>query len=180
MAKKFKLKPVQKSKRAEVEKINPTGRIITGDKINLRITQEIINMADPMHIGRCLLALALKYLGASSIRISRETIAFNLAHLRERRVYMTPAKAAAHIDAFDLIAEKKGATAAREATKPFSFQLQHPAKAPIAERPGTGRGADKKPRRKERTRPCTPDFKFSTRRSRGLRVVEVATRRKAA
>ncbi|HEV8503693.1 MAG TPA: hypothetical protein VGR63_19130 [Casimicrobiaceae bacterium] len=151
-----------------VLKKDPSVRVITADFIRVDVTQNIINSAAPSHSARCFAALSVKELGASSIRVTKDTIAFNLLHLRERRVYTMPAIAALHIEQFDTDAEKYGPEVARANQKPFSFILQRPAKAEIT-RIASKRGPDKEPRKRQ----ANQGVRFCVRRSRGHRIIEV-------
>ena len=151
-----------------VLKKDPSVRVITADFIRVHVTQNIINNADPNHVGRCLIALAVKEFGACSIAVTADTIKFNLLHLRQRRTYTMPAIAAQHIKQFDEDAEKYGPEVARANQKPFSFILQRAATNDIA-KTAAKRGPDKEPRKRQVNR----GVRFCVRRSRGHRVIEV-------
>ncbi len=140
-------------------------RPIKGPNIKLNISKDLIVMADPQHAAHCMVALALKYRGASSISVTKEHASFNWNG--QRRTYVMPAKAAFAIQEYDRIAEVEGVDVARKKIKPFETLLQNPSVKPI----GTStarRGADTKPRKKRK-----PGARFCVRRSRGIKELQI-------
>lgn len=142
-------------------------RRIKGPNITLNVSRELIEMADPMHAAHCMVALALKYRGASSIVVTKEHATFNIDG--QRRTYVMPAKAAYKIQEYDRIAEDEGIEMARRKIKPFETLLQNPSVKPITTTTTTPRGPDTRPRKKRK-----PGVRFCVRRSRGIKQLQKA------
>ncbi len=86
------------------------------DRLTIRVTQEMIDIATQRHRGDCAVAIAIRLaddrLGWA--RVDRDQISISDRTDEVRRVWVTPARVRSFIDTFDLN---------RVAAQPFTFTL---------------------------------------------------------
>lgn len=109
--------------------------------IKAEVPQGIIDTSTPDNTGNCLGARALRmllaYYGIWSIRVTPDTVRFNMTFkvagkiVQMRCNYDSPAPLARAAHLFDHFAHEHDIETARKRTKPFSFILQRGNMAPV-------------------------------------------------
>lgn len=129
------------------------------------ITKEILDSAVPENSGHCAIAQALRHMGASSTRVTADTVVFNMDN--KRYTYPLPAKAAVELIKFD---EGKP-------VKPFKFILQGNCGTVMdVEERGPYKklkGVTKKAKSSRGKRGKSKNPRFCVRRFHGIRVIHV-------
>ncbi len=125
--------------------------------MNLRVTEDVLAIAKPKSTSFCMYAIPLRFMGASSVAITAETIRWNKGG--KRHIAPMPAKGTLNLRAFD----KKG----KNAVRPHVLKIHS---RDIFSRPIVVRGPNKKSKHKKR--PVT-GARRCMRRYHGLKVIEV-------
>lgn len=129
----------------------------------VHVTQEIINLATPENSARCVLAQALRHIGATSTRVTADNVSFNKDN--KRYTYSLPAKAAVELVRFD---EGKS-------IKPFKFTLHGNCGTVMDVVKKAPYGPYKKKAKTKRAKRKSKSPRFCVRRFHGIRIIQVPT-----
>lgn len=128
----------------------------------ISVTQEMIDEGVAKISSTCMIAQALRHIGARSVHVTAESVSFNIGDMRHTAPL--PPLAAAQLMLFD------GTKKQRDSVQPFTFNLHGRTifQRPIEKRPGAGPRGPNTGRSK-----ASDKAKWGNRRFHGLRVIEL-------